>query len=263
MTLDSVDIGGCRIAYRFDGPADAPVAMLSNSLSSNLSMWDDQIAALADHYRVLRYDQRGHGQSAVTPGPYSFDLLADDVRGLLRHLGIDTVHFVGLSMGGMTGQTLGVRCPDILKSLVLCDTSAHMPPPELWDERIALARDGGMAATSDATLGRWFTAPFHAARPDAVERVRQMIETTPVEGYAGCCMAIRDMNQTAALTRIAVPTCVIVGAEDPSTPVSASKLIHGEIAGSELVIIEDAAHLSNIEKADDFNTALLNFLSRH
>lgn len=263
MSLDTADIGGCRIAYRFDGPADAPVVMLSNSLSSNLAMWEDQIAALTAHYRVLRYDQRGHGQSAVAPAPYTFDLLADDAHGLLRHLGIDSVHFVGLSMGGMTGQTLGVRYPDILKSLVLCDTSAHMPPPGMWDERIALARDGGMASTSESTLGRWFTAPFHAARPDAVARVRHMIETTPVEGYAGCCMAIRDMDQTAALSRIAVPTCVIVGAEDPSTPVSASELIHGEIAGSELVILKDAAHLSNIEKADEFNTALLDFLDRH
>jgi 3-oxoadipate enol-lactonase len=263
MIFDTVDIGGCRIAYRFDGPADAPVVMLSNSLSSNLSMWDDQIAALTARYRVLRYDQRGHGQSAVTPGPYTFDMLADDVRGLLEALGVGSVHFVGLSMGGMTGMKLAVRHPEILQSLVLCDTSAHMPPEELWDERIALARDGGMAATSEATLGRWFTAPFHAARPDAIARVRQMIETTPVEGYSGCCMAIREMDQTAALPRISVPTRVIVGAEDPSTPVSASQLIHDRIPGSELIIIDDAAHLSNIEKASEFNVAVLDFLARH
>ncbi len=263
MTLDTAEIGGCRIAFASDGPATAPVVMLSNSLSSNLSMWDDQIAALSRDYRVLRYDQRGHGQSAVTPAPYSFDMLADDVRGLLRHLGIESVHFVGLSMGGMIGQTLGVRHPEILKSLVLCDTSAHMPPPEMWDERIALAREGGMATTSDATLGRWFTAPFHATRPDAIDRVRRMIERTPVEGYAGCCMAIRDMDQTASLSRITAPTCIIVGAEDPSTPLSASKLIHERIGGSELAIIDDAAHLSNIEKADEFNATLLDFLSRH
>jgi len=263
MTLETADIGGCRIAYRFDGPVGAPVVVLSNSLSSNLSMWDDQIATLAAQYRVLRYNQRGHGQSAVTPGPYSFDLLADDVHALLGELATGPVHFVGLSMGGMTGQKLAVRYPEAVKSLVLCDTSAHMPPPEMWDERIALARNGGMAATSDATLARWFTAPFHAARPDAIARVRQMIETTPVEGYAGCCMAIRDMNQIADLSRIAAPTCVMVGAEDPSTPVSASELIHGEISGSELVIIEDAAHLSNIEKPEAFNAALTGFLSRH
>lgn len=263
MTLDTAEIGGCRVAFRFDGPAEAPVVVLSNSLSSNLAMWDDQIAALTRHYRVLRYDQRGHGQSAVMPGPYSFDVLADDVHGLVRHLGIESVHFVGLSMGGMTGQALAVRHPEIVKTLVLCDTSAHMPPPDMWDERIALAREGGMAATSDATLGRWFTAPFHAARPDAIERVRQMIETTPVEGFAGCCMAIRDMNQIADLPGIAAPTFVIVGAEDPSTPVSAAELIHQRISGSELVVIEDAAHLSNIEKADEFNTLLLDFLSRH
>jgi 3-oxoadipate enol-lactonase len=263
MTFDTADIGSGRIAYRFDGPADAPVVVLSNSLSSNLSMWDDQIAALTARYRVLRYDQRGHGQSAVTPGPYTFDMLADDVRGLLEALGVGSVHFVGLSMGGMTGMKLAVRHPEILQSLVLCDTSAHMPPAELWDERIALARDGGMAATSEATLGRWFTAPFHAARPDAIARVRQMIETTPVEGYSGCCMAIREMDQTAALPRISVPTRVIVGAEDPSTPVSASQLIHDRIPGSELIIIDDAAHLSNIEKASEFNVAVLDFLARH
>jgi len=263
MTVETADVGGCRIAYRFDGPVGAPVVVFSNSLSSNLSMWDDQIAALAAQYRVLRYDQRGHGQSAVTSSPYSFDLLADDVHALLRRLGLGPVHFVGLSMGGMTGQNLAVRYPEMLKSLVLCDTSAHMPPPEMWDKRITLARNGGMAATSDSTLARWFTGNFHAARPDAIARVRQMIETTPVEGYAGCCMAIRDMNQIADLSRIAAPTCVMVGAEDPSTPVLASELIHREIGGSELVIIEDAAHLSNIEKPEAFNAALTGFLSRH
>jgi len=262
MTLEHVDIGGCRMACRFDGPQDAPVVMLSNSLSSNLSIWDDQIPALTANFRVLRYDQRGHGQSAATPGPYSFDLLADDVRGLLDALVIGSVHFVGLSMGGMIGMTLAVRHPEILKSLALCDTSAHMPPPEMWDERIALAREQGMAATSEPTLGRWFTAPFHGARPDAIERVRQMIESTPVEGYAGCCMAIRDMNQLEMISGIAVPARVIVGAEDPSTPVSASQAIHERIAGSDLVIIKDAAHLSNIEQTDVFNAALLDFLNR-
>lgn len=263
MTLEFADIGDCQLAYRFDGPSDAPVVMLSNSLSSNLSMWDDQIAALAVKYRVLRYDQRGHGQSAVTPGPYSFDLLADDVAALLQTLGIESVHFVGLSMGGMTGQALGVRKPETLKSLVLCDTSPHMPPPEMWDERIALARGEGMAATSDATLERWFTADFRATRPDAIERVRRMIESTPVEGYAGCCMAIRNMDNRPILAEISAPTCIIVGADDPSTPLSASKQIHGEIAGSKLAIIDNAAHLSNIEKAGEFNAILTDFLSRH
>ena len=263
MTLEYADIGGCRVAYRFDGPAGAPVVVLSNSLSSNLSMWDDQMAALTAKFRVLRYDQRGHGQSEATPGPYSFDMLADDVRGLLESLGIDSVHFVGLSMGGMTGMNLAVRHPEILKSLALCDTSAHMPPPDMWDDRIALARKEGMAATSEPTLGRWFTVPFHAARPDAIERVRQMIESTPVEGYAGCCMAIRDMDQLEAISGIAVPTRVIVGAEDPSTPVAASQAIHERIAGSDLVIVGDAAHLSNIEQTDVFNAALLDFLSRN
>lgn len=262
MTLDHADIGGCRIAYSLDGPEDAPVVMLSNSLSSNLSMWDDQMNVLTAKYRVLRYDQRGHGQSDAPAGPYSFDMLADDARTLLATLGIAKVHFVGLSMGGMTAMNLALRHPEVVQSLVLCDTSAHMPPPEMWDDRIALAREGGMAVTSEPTLGRWFTAPFHAARPDAIARVRDMIETTPVEGYAGCCMAIRDMNQIEAIAGIALPTRIIVGAEDPSTPVAASEIIHERISSSELVIIEDAAHLSNIEKTAEFNAAMMDFLDR-
>lgn len=220
------------------------------------------MAVLTTNYRVLRYDQRGHGQSDAPPGPYSFDLLADDARELLRHLGIGSVHFVGLSMGGMTGMNLGVRHPEFLNSLVLCDTSAHMPPPEMWGERITLARERGMAATSEPTLAQWFTLSFHDTRPDAIERVRRMIESTPTEGYAGCCVAIQAMDQTDTLSAIALPTRVIVGAEDPSTPVSASQTIHERIARSELVVIEDAAHLSNIQQADVFNAALMDFLQR-
>ena len=263
MTLDAIDINGCRIAYRFDGAENAPVVMLSNSLSSNLSMWDGQIAALGARYRVLRYDQRGHGRSAAPPGPYSFDLVADDACALLDSLTIDSVHFVGLSMGGMTGMNLGARRPERLKSLVLCDTAAHMPPPEMWDERIALARARGMAATAEPTLARWFTPVFHKTSPDEISRVREMIETTPREGYAGCCAAIRVMNQLDSLAGIKVPTLVLVGADDPSTPVAAAQAIHDRIAGSELVILDDAAHLSNIEQTDAFNASLLDFLARH
>ncbi len=263
MTLDAIDINGCRIAYRLNGPRDAPVVMLSNSLSSNLTMWDGQVAALGARYRVLRYDQRGHGQSAAPPGAYSLDLLGDDACALLDRLAIETVHFVGLSMGGMTGMNLGVRRPERLISLVLCDTAAHMPPPEMWDQRIALARARGMAATAEPTLGRWFTPAFHKTSPDGISRVREMIETTPVEGYAGCCVAIRDMNQLAALPGIKLPTLVMVGDADPSTPVAAARAIHDRIAGSELAILDDAAHLSNIEQKDAFNARLLDFLGRH
>ncbi len=166
-------------------------------------------------------------------------------------------------MGGMTGMNLGVRRPERLKSLVLCDTAAHMPPPEMWNDRIALARGQGMAATSEPTLGRWFTPAFHESRPGAIARVREMIETTPVEGYAGCCAAIRDMNQLAALPGIKLPTLVMVGDADPSTPVAAARAIHDRIAGSGLAILDGAAHLSNIEQKDAFNARLLDFLGRH
>ena len=257
-----VAANGISFNYRFDGPPNRPVVMLGNSLMSDLSMWEPQVAALTERFRVLRYDTRGHGSTDAPAGAYTIGLLASDAVALLDALGLERVHFVGLSLGGMTGQFLGARHGDRLLGLVLCDTASDMPTPEMWDGRIRTAETQGIEALVPATLERWFTAPFRERRTDAIERVRAMIRRTPVQGYVGCCHAIRDMHQTEMLADIKAPTLVIVGADDPSTPVAAARAIHERIPGSELKVIEDAAHLPNIEQPEAFNAALLAFLER-
>jgi 3-oxoadipate enol-lactonase len=240
-------------------PRGTPV-VFSNSLAADHTMWDDQMAALERDYCIVRYDTRGHGASSAPPGDYDLDDLADDVLALLDHLGHERAHFVGLSLGGAIGQVLGARHGDRLLSLALCDTIALMPAG-IWTERVATARAQGVGALAPATLERWFTPAFHAAVPDTVARVGRMIAATSVAGYAGCAAALRDLDLTALLGQIRVPTLVMVGADDPSTPVAASERIHQGIAGSKLVVIPDAAHLSNIEQTGAFNRALCEFLN--
>ena len=261
--VETIDVNGGTFAYRFDGPEDAPVVMMSNSLMSNHTMWDPQIAALTETYRVLRYDTRGHGGSAATPGPYTMAQLGEDAAALMQALVTPPVHFVGLSMGGMIGQYLGANHGDKLKSLTLCDTACVMPPASLWDERIKQAREGGTGAAVEATLERWFTDAFRTEGNPEVEKIAVMIRGTDVEGFCGCSAAIRDMDQTALLGGITTPTLVIVGEHDPGTPVAAAEVLHQGIAGSRLAVIPDSAHLCNIEQADAFNAALLGFLSEH
>lgn len=262
MTRLTTDLDGTSFACALDGPKDAAVVMLSNSLASDLSMWDGQIAALSERYRVLRYDTRGHGGTAEIPGPCTMESLAGDARALLERLGIEKVHFVGLSLGGMIGQYLGANHPELLLSLTLCDTAAHMSPASAWDERIAAAQADGMAGIVEPTLERWFTAEFRQSSPDVIERVRKMILATSVEGFTGCGAAIREMDQREAIAGIVTPTRIIVGAQDPATTVAHAELIHEKIAGSDLVVIDNAAHLSNIEQPEAFNEALLEFLDR-
>lgn len=262
---ETIHVNGTDLAYRFDGPLDAspgaPVVMLSNSLMSNHTMWDPQIAALAERYRVLRYDTRGHGASGVPSGPYTMSMLGEDAAGLMAALDLDRVHFVGLSMGGMIGQYLGAHHGDKLLSLTLCDTACVMPPASLWGERIAQAREKGLAAAVEATLERWFTAPFRASGSAEIAKVAAMIESTDVEGFAACCAAIRDMDHQPLLASISVPTLVVVGRLDPGTPVAAAEVLHENITGSALQVIEDAAHLCNIERPEAFNAVLLDFLA--
>jgi len=247
--------------YRLDGPAAGPVVMLCNSLSSNLSMWEPQVPALVDAgFRVLRYDTRGHGSSSVANGPTTIAVLAADALGLLDHLGIDSVHFCGLSLGGMTGQWLGTHHAARLRSLALCATAAFMGPPALWNERIEAVAQGGMAAIADATIGRWFSAANRQRLAADVARIRDGILNTPIAGYRACCMAIRDMDQRESIGAISLPTLVLVGADDPSTPVAAAEFIHQRIAGSKLTVIPASQHLFNIEEPAQFNAALLGFL---
>ena len=253
-------VNGVEIACRFDGPEAGRVILMSNSLMSDHTMWDITVPALADRYRVLRYDTRGHGRSGTTPGPYSIAMLADDALGLLDALEIRQAHIVGLSMGGMIAQQLGARFPERVLSLALCDTASEMPPRSMWEERFAIARSQGTAGLVDSTIQRWFTAPFIAREPAAIEKVRRMILSTGTEGFIACGSAVRDMAQTTMLLKVKSPTLIIVGRHDPACSVEQATVIHRMIDGSQMVIIEEAAHLSNIEQPRVFNGALRAFI---
>ncbi len=260
----NIRANGISVHYELSGADHAPVVMLCHSLAATLAMWEPQMAALTERYRVLRYDLRGHGKSEAPGGDYSFAMLADDALGLLRALKINRCHFVGLSIGGMIGQALGIRAAPEIASLSLCATSSRMPPEMLsvWDGRIQQVLTQGVASITAGTLERWFTPAFRVNRAAEVASVGTMISDTPVNGFAGCANAIKTLNFTEQLKRIALPTLLIVGRDDPGTPIAASEVIHGEIAGSELVVLDVAMHLCNIEQPEAFNRSLLNFLTR-
>lgn len=254
------EVNGTRLHYRFDGPEDAPVLLLSNSLGTDLSMWDGQVASFSRYFRLLRYDSRGHGRSAAPEGPYSIDTLGQDALGLLDAVGVSRAHFCGLSKGGMVGQWLAVNAPARIDRLVLCNTSAHLPPRSLWDERIAAVTEGGIEAVADGVIERWFTAGFRNAHDEDVARVRAMLLATNPAGYAACCAAIRDMDQRDSAPAITALTMIVVGAHDPATPPAHGRFLQHAIHGSRLATL-DAAHLSNIEAAAAFNQAVVTFLT--
>ncbi|MCX7891228.1 MAG: 3-oxoadipate enol-lactonase [Burkholderiales bacterium] len=260
--MERIETNGVRLNCVIEG--QGPWLAMSHSLACNLSMWDAEAARLATRFRVLRFDTRGHGASDAPPGPYSLEMLADDVRGLFDALGIREAHWVGLSMGGMIGQTFALRHPGRLASLVLADTTSRYPKEAwpVWQERIALAQAQGMEPLVAPTLERWFTAPFRAAHPERVAPIAQAIRATPVAGYVGCSHAIPKIDLTARLKEIAVPTLVLVGEEDPGTPVAMAREIHEAMPGSELVVIPGAAHLANVEQPAAFGAALERFYAR-
>jgi 3-oxoadipate enol-lactonase len=260
----NITVNGISVHYMLEGPASGPVITMSNSLASNLSMWEPQMPVLTSRYRVLRYDTRGHGGTEATAGPYSLDELSEDVRALLQALGITRTHFIGLSMGGMIGQIIAIKYPQMLQSLVLCDTMSRVPTEAkpMWDDRIHTAETGGMEPLVEPTLARWFTEPFRQKGSPVLDQVRTMIRSTPPRGYTGCCHAIAALNLTDHLKAITLPTLIIVGEDDPATPVAASHVIHEQIRGSELVILKSAAHLSNLEQPEAFNQALTAFLPK-
>jgi 3-oxoadipate enol-lactonase len=260
--FQKISVNGVEHAYRFDGLPGGHVVMMSNSLMSDLTMWDVTVPALADRYRVLRYDTRGHGNSGTTPGPYSIASLTDDAAGLLDALGIARAHFVGLSMGGMIGQQLGARYPERVYSLSLCDTASEMGMRSVWEERFSVARSQGIAGLIDGTIQRWFTAAFIARDPQTIKQVRNMIARTGLEGYIACGSAVRDMAQTTLLLKVRTPSLILVGRQDPACTVDHATVLHRVIDGSEMVILEDAAHLSNIEQPAAFNSALRTFIDR-
>jgi 3-oxoadipate enol-lactonase len=254
---------GTSLWIEESGAAGAPIVLLSHSLGSSAVMWRPQLPALEPDWRVLRVDTRGHGRSAAPDGPYSFEQLAADLVGALDLLGIEAVHFVGLSMGGMIGQALGIFHPGRLLSLTLCDTAASNPPGarEIWEARIAQVEREGSAPLLESTLERWLSPEFRRRRPPILEEIRrQFLETSP-QGYAGCCRAIMALDYRERLSAIGVPTLVVVGEDDPGTPVAAARELATGIAGARLEIIPAARHLSNVEQPEIFNRILTAFLA--
>ncbi len=248
-----------RLHYRIDGNESGPWLMLCNSLGTDCGMWEPQMDIWAQHFRVLRYDTRGHGKSAQPSGPCTIADLADDALALLDHLDIARTHFCGLSLGGMTGMQFAVRHPQRLERLALCNTSPYMGPASNWDARIAAVSSDGMHAVTDGVIGRWFTPRFREQSPEGVAKVRQMLLETSVGGYAACCAAIRDMDQRDSIKEVVKSTLVIAGSSDPATPPADGKAIADSIDGAKYIELE-AAHLSNWECVEEFGNAIKEFL---
>jgi len=252
-----VESNGLRIHYSLTGVPDAPVVVLSNSLGTNFTMWDLQTPVLEKRFRLLRYDTRGHGRTAVPPGPYSLDQLGRD---LLDALKLDRVHFCGLSMGGMIGMWLGVNAPAHIHRLVLCSTAPKIGTPEIWNPRIEAIRKGGMNAIASAAIERWLTPEFRARAPQPSVALLGMLQVASPEGYTACCEAIRDADLREAVASIRVPVQVIMGARDPATPPADGRALAARIPGAKYAEL-DGSHLCNVESPERFNETLINFLA--
>lgn len=251
---------GCRIAYQVEGPVGGPWLVLSNSLGTDRGMWSPQMDIWRQRFRVLRYDQRGHGQSDAPPGAYSLDRLGRDVVELTGSLGIELFDFCGLSLGGMVGQWLAIHTPTLLRRLVLANTSSFMGPPAAWDKRIGSVLSDGLVPVTEASIARWFTAGFPERSPAVVASIAATLRSTPRAGYAGCCAAIRDMDMRRTATLIETPVLVIGGRQDPATPAAHSHAL-AEAAHSARLVMLDAAHLSNVERPQEFTHAVSAFLA--
>jgi 3-oxoadipate enol-lactonase len=249
-----------ELHHRIDGPADAPALLLINSLGADLSMWEPQLSALTGHFRVIRYDARGHGRSPVPPGRYALADLGRDALHLLDHLGIARAHVCGLSLGGMTAMWLAAHAAGRVDRLVLFCTSALLGPPAGWAERAAKVLAEGTGSVAEAVVSRWVTPGFAAAHPGEVRRLREMVAATPPAGYAGACAAVEQMDLRPDLPRIVAPTLVVAGADDPATPPAHGAAIAEAIPGARLVIVPGAAHLATLEQAPTANRLILEAL---
>lgn len=251
-------VNGTEIYLELSGQEGAPWLILSHSLACTVRMWDPQVAAFKSRFRIVNYDMRGHGASAAPAGPYTLEMLADDVLGLMRELGIKRARYAGLSIGGMIGQTLALKQPAMFEKMVLADTG-HSQPPEAvkqWEERIRIAQTEGMKALVPSTMERWFTPAFRESPP--AKKIAELIANTPVAGYVGCGQAIMKLNTTARLKDIKLPVLAIAGEADPSA--AGTKYIGENIPGAKLVMLKDAAHIANVEQAEKFTQALRDFL---
>lgn len=252
-------IHGGQLHYAIAGDASKPMLILSNSLGTSFEMWAPQMAPFLRAFQVLRYDTRGHGQSSVTPGPYSIALLAGDVVDLMDHLGVGKAHFCGLSMGGITGMYLAIHRPERLHRLILANTAAYIGPPDNWTSRIAAVEANGIAPLAQAVVSRWLTARYAAQHPSTVTALEDMLRATPSAGYAAACAAVRDSDLREQVHQITLPALVIAGSDDLPTPPDDGKFLQREIAGARYVELA-AAHLSNQEQDVAFAAAVTDFL---
>lgn len=253
---------GLRLRYEVDGPPNAPALVLANSIGTSLGLWDAQVAALAPHLHVIRYDARGHGQSEVPNGDYSLDQLGTDLVCLLDELRLASAHVCGISLGGLTAQWVALTHPERVQRLVLANTAARIGTAEGWTARIDLVRSGGMAAVHEVALARFFSARLRAENMEVVDRVGAMLDATSVMGYVGCCAALRDADLRDVVHSIRASTLVIAGGLDVSTPVSDAEYLKARIPTSDLVVLEQAGHLSNLEMPEVFSQEVLTFLMR-
>ncbi len=257
-----IKANGIDINYRIDGPEDAPWITFSNSLATTTAMWDEQAAALNDRFRVLRYDQRGHGETEAPAGRYTFDTLLDDALALLDALSVKKTHFAGLSMGGATALGLAERHPDRFGRIIVCDSPCQSTPQssQQWEERIAIAQKQGIEALVEPTVSRWFPAETVAKNPPHLDKVRAMIRATPVNGFIGCAAALAAHDYAAAVATVKSPVLFMVGAKDGATP-TAMRNLHERLNGSRFVELAGAGHISNMDRPAEFTKAIRDFIA--
>ncbi len=257
--------GPLRLAARIDGPPATPVLILGNSLGTSSALWEPQLPALAGRFRLVRYEHPGHGPaggefSPAPAGPYTIAMLGAGVLAALDRLGVERALYCGLSLGGMIGMWLAATAPDRIAGLVLCCTSAYLPPAQMWRERAATVRADGTGVIARQVVGRWFTRPFAAAEPGVIAAYEAGLAATQPDGYAGCCEAIAAMDLRPRLAAITAPTLVIAGADDPATPPWHGGVIAAGIPGARLKVIRGAAHLANVSQAGEVSAALVQYL---
>lgn len=261
---EKVAVGGVELAVRLDGDVNKPWLVLSNSLGSTMAMWDLQITALTAHFRLLRYDTRGHGASDVPAGPYSFDDFTGDAIGLMDHFGIAKAAFMGVSLGGMTGMGLGLKHPGRLSKLVVADARSDAPEGfrTMWDQRIARIEEGGITAIIDGTLDSWISPETLAAHPERAEAVRAMVGGTDAAGYIATCRGLQQLDYFRHLHGLAVPTLYIGGSEDKGAAPDVMKAMADQTPGSAFISLDGARHLANFDQPEAFNDAVLGFLTK-
>jgi len=259
--MPTVQSNGCPIYFEVEGAQDKPVLMFCNSLGTTLHMWDGQMPAVTQHFRVLRYDRRGHGKSGAPAGPYNMEMLGRDALAVLDAAKVDKTNWCGLSMGGMVGIWLGANAPQRVNKLILSNTSAYFENKQIWNDRIKTVQEKGLQAIVGGTLERWFTKGFRAREPQKVKAIADMFLATKLEGYIGCGQAVRDMDHREVIKSIRAPTMVIAGKQDAGTTPEMGEYVHKNIRGSSITLF-DAAHIANIECGDAYTETVLGFLTQ-